>query len=706
MHQLSNDDVMVNLNNKSTIIKTEKNIDNFDNKLNSNSTILKKKSNKSIEKKKSINNTKNNSNIFIQNAKTQPNKKKRQEKDKTYKFNIENCNKDTINKIKDNFNKNLFNEDFSKKIFSDDFKKIIDAIKEIKIFLEENQNLTIFFDNLDIILKILGQKIYNNQNPSLTKTFFEFLQILINSAKNFKYNFTEIESNILISLLIDKLSISNNTLKETLNEIIRNFIEIIGANKIALYMINIAHTKNSKIKIDVLEIITDLYLNQKIDIVNKSYIKSLSKFVAINDISIRNKIIPLLKEILVKFGDEFWNYIDLNDKDKEFLQNNLYDEVEVEEEEEENENNSNDSNEEAAENNTNLTHTKNITNSLLSSKVVSVIKGGGKKNQKENFIQSLNESLQGLLSNDLEHKVSCIIDIHDSIHTKYEDYKSQINENINEILKIFIIAMKNLFSNEIQNIPIKFSKYFVIVLCKITTNKELMSHVSYEILYDLSENLLSNLLIENLNKIGTNNNDNNNEGEIIFKSLNSAMLRLLENCNPTEVIICLLDLIKKYRNDSEKNKLSNLAIKCLLKVNQNLKNIINEIKVDKILLEIHLVLIDFEQTQPGLIAKNQTDQMVLRFIKSIISDLVNLKRTKILDDYSNGVKNHEINDKYILKWIKNFLNVINKDNNNDNNNNNINVKNYNSVQNKNNNQHDFTNTMSQLKKKWNDLKKK
>ena len=145
-----------------------------------------------------------------------------------------------------------------------------------------------------------------------------------------------------------------------------------------------------------------------------------------------------------------------------------------------------------------------------------------------------------------------------------------------------------------------------------------------------------------------------------------------------------------------------------MKVNQNLKNIINEIKVDKILLEIHYVLIDFEQTQPGLTAKNQTDQMVIRFIKSIISDLVNLKRSKILEDYSNGVKNHEINDKYILKWIKNCLTAI-KDNNN-NNNNNVNVKNYNSVQNtksnNNNNQHDFTNTMSQLKKKWNDVKKK
>ena len=45
--------------------------------------------------------------------------------------------------------------------------------------------------------------------------------------------------------------------------------------------------------------------------------------------------------------------------------------------------------------------------------------------------------------------------------------------------------MKNLFeNNDINNIPIKFSKYFVIVLCKITTNKELMNHISYEIMYE------------------------------------------------------------------------------------------------------------------------------------------------------------------------------------------------------------------------------
>ena len=85
-----------------------------------------------------------------------------------------------------------------------------------------------------------------------------------------------------------------------------------------------------------------------------------------------------------------------------------------------------------------------------------------------------------------------------------------------------------------------------------------------------------------MNKISENNN---NEGEIIFKSLNSAMLRILENCNSTDVFICLLKLIKKYRNDKEKNEVARLAIKCLIKVNRNLKNIINNIQIDKILTD-------------------------------------------------------------------------------------------------------------------------
>jgi hypothetical protein len=114
--------------------------------------------------------------------------------------------------------------------------------------------------------------------------------------------------------LLDKFSITINSLKETLNKFIIEFVEINRPNETTLNMLNFALIKNSKIKEDVLEIVNDLYVNQKIDIINKNYIKTLSKFVSFNNSKIKAKAIKILKQILDKFGDDFWNFVDLNDK--------------------------------------------------------------------------------------------------------------------------------------------------------------------------------------------------------------------------------------------------------------------------------------------------------------------------------------------------------------------------------------------------------
>ena len=242
---------------------------------------------------------------------------------------------------------------------------------------------------------------------------------------------------------------------------------------------------------------------------------------------------------------------------------------------------------------------------------------------------------------------------------KFEENKSILIANIDIIIKTFIDAMQSLFSTQnISTIPIKFAKYLATVLCKIASNEELISNISYEILFQLSEELLSNLLIENLDKIG-----NSQEGSIIFKSLNSTMLRILENCNSTYVILSLLELIRKYRCNEEKNKLAGLSIKCLLKVNQNLEAIISNIEVDRILLQIHLLLIDIEKTSGDLHPKNQTDQVVIKYIKNLINEIVKIKKNKIIEDYNKGVKSNSVPDKYIAVWIKNCLSILQMENN-------------------------------------------
>ena len=54
-----------------------------------------------------------------------------------------------------------------------------------------------------------------------------------------------------------------------------------------------------------------------------------------------------------------------------------------------------------------------------------------------------------------------------------------------------------------------------------------MREAAYPQVHGLVEQLLTRLLIENLDKIGT---EKNKEGELILKNLNSSMLRMLENC--------------------------------------------------------------------------------------------------------------------------------------------------------------------------------
>ena len=129
------------------------------------------------------------------------------------------------------------------------------------------------------------------------------------------------------------------------------------------------------------------------------------------------------------------------------------------------------------------------------------------------------------------------------------------------------------------------------------------------------------------------------------------MLRLLENCNTTFVICTLLELIKEFHIKEDKN-LINLAVKCLLKTAQNLSDNINSIEIDKILLQIHLLLLALQQNNPDLSKKISMNNTIINAIKHLVADFVKYRKDKIFEDYSKTVKNHQINDKFLLRWIK------------------------------------------------------
>ena len=817
------------------------------NQLTSNSTVLRNKKNMSVEKKRIVNNNKKNnilgkpSIIFNTVIHVNPNKQKRYELDKKYKFNLETISKDDIKNIRD-ISTNLFNEDFIRKIFSDDFKRQVEALKDIKTTLDKKENINIIFDNLDIILKVLGIKFNNNSNPTVIKNLLDLLDSLYNILNESKYTMNDIESLIIMSLLIEKLSMSNNNLvREQLCEVLNQYIDLLDTSKMIIMMLIIASGKSDKIKMFVLEITYELYMNKKSKVPIKNLIKVLSKYLSIPNNNIKILALNIFREIYDEIGEELWNSKDIDPKEKLFLKNNIYkdndeynsddnendyeNEVdtneytdynnqqkyinnngEEEENEEEDNNEENEEDYEQNENNYNKRYDDNnignelyqkndlkfqkLMNSTQTNKINnnnSLNNGGSttmpsnnnhnsskninsnvnynannkqstkkivvqqkknkiqstilplnnnntnnsshevkklrveknpkikkpnknlqlpknntdisssinnnysnnmkdynlnnnispeKGNETENNITILNsnqnnsefqnqeggissekelmEIMYNLLTDDETNRLNTIIIIHEILCSKYQENKFILIPNIDNIIRIFIQITHKLFEpDNIRNIPLKFAKYLVTILCKLTSNKELIMHISYKVLYELSIELLSYLLINGLDKIG-----DNQEGTIIFKSLNSAMLRVIENCDTTSVILALLELIKQNQIKEDDQTLSNLAIKCLIKTTQNIPTIIPNIQTDKILLQMHLLLVNYEKIAPNLDTKSQTDTMIIRFIKNFIVDATKIKKEKILEDYSKSIKNLPNEDKYILNWIKSTLESI------------------------------------------------
>ena len=634
--------------------------------LASNSTILRKKEIKSFQKNQTqLSKINNNTAVFLMNVKVIPNKTKRFDKDKKTKFNLETANKDYFIKLKEQC-KSLFTEIFSKKIFSDDFRKQVEAFKDMKGQIDKKMYLPIFFDNLDLILKIIGIKILNNFNPTLMKNLFEFLDSLFTVLSENKYKLNETESNIIISILIDKLSLNNNTLREHCLSLLNKYIEFLETNKIMVTVINIALSKNNKIKTDILDLAIDLVSKDKLNISTKVYAKLFCKFLPFYENVIRSKTLSLFQEIYNNIGEELWNMIEISDKDREFLEENLCDDRDGDEDEEkegeeedddemENDDINNEinnseggdkneilSNDKNENNNSNINTDENKQTNKDSEKMKIFENKNGKMTKED-----LDIILDNLLKDDPNEKLNTIILIHENICGKFEQNKEVLIPNVDKIITTFkSVSHKLFYMTDLNTIPIKFAKYLSIVFCKLASNKELISNLSYNILLDISRELLRYLLINGLDRLG-----DKQEGNIIFKSINSTVLRILENCDITFVISALLELIKEFHEKDDKN-LVNLSIKCLLKSAYNLSQNIDNIKISQILLQIHLLLLSLQKKNKDLNKKSQTDALIINTVKNIVGEFVKYKKEKILEEYSKSVKNHQFNDKFLLKWIK------------------------------------------------------
>ena len=743
--------------------KYKKKINTNTTKIHQNSkniNTIREQPNKKINPKKFVNhnniNNKKQNQIFLPNYKIKKGlKEKRYDKDKKNNFCFEVLNFDYIPKINELL-KTIFTADFISKLFSNDLKLINLSLTQLKNLIDESikndndENYNKLIDNLDLILKVIAVKVYNNQTASLIKSFFIFADTLINSYKIKNYKFNDTEINILLNIFSDKLTNNNLILKETACNLIWFLNDQIDSGKTFIMLIHLLEYKNAKLKSEIIDIIIKLYDNQDIyNLIGDEFWKH-TKFLTSDNRDELYQYLAQENENEQKDTSREYEIDDLNssnfgddESDNNELINNNYinnfnNIINKDNKKENNDNilklNNYDYDNEKNINNKNSNIEKKSKKRIFKRSITDNSKkekknensGIGKidmNNYNTNVITSniydinnindnnedskcisekeLKEALD-MLINPEEDMVEAIINIHYITFRNYLQNKKVINSNADNIINSFIVIIDKLFLG--KPLRIKIIKYYIVVLCKLCNIKEFILNISFNTQKNLIILVLSNLLVENLNTLG-----DNDEGMVIWKSLNSIIAHIIEFCEITKNISIIIELEQIYRKD--KPKLAEYSARCLVIITQNIKNTYKNIDLKKIFNSIHLILEDFTKETNDLQLKEKTDQTIIITLRNLINELVKIKKENILNDYNDWIKKNNIDEeKYIINWIYESITKIKKiKNENDedinNINNNENLNNY-----ENENEHinigNKKRSLDEIKKRWKELQEK
>ena len=227
--------------------------------------------------------------------------------------------KEQYNKIKE-ISKNIFNNTFYNCFFSKDSKSNISAYQILIDYLSKKENINILFDNLDILLKLIGYRLINTHNTSLIKIILDFLDSLNITIVNYNYKLNDIEYNIIFSILIEKLNINNIPLKEKIIYLINRYIYLINIDVIIPVLLNISINKNNSIKIEIIDIVLNLCKSQDLNKYSQNFFSSLNNFyLSSTDKTIKAKCILLFKKIHSICGNNLWNNLNLDEKLKTLI---------------------------------------------------------------------------------------------------------------------------------------------------------------------------------------------------------------------------------------------------------------------------------------------------------------------------------------------------------------------------------------------------
>ncbi|KAK6191581.1 hypothetical protein SNE40_003232 [Patella caerulea] len=589
---------------------------------------------------------------------------------KVLKWNFTEIRSEIVEQLNLQMEKN-FNKTIMTLLFHKDFKSHIKAIELLIKGLETLPDETI--GNLDLILKWFTLRFYDT-NPSMLNKGLSYLQDLFIQLADADYHLHDIEAVSFIPYLILKVGDSKDNVRRDVRKIFKLICQVYPASKMFTHLIDGLKSKNSKQRAECLEELGCIIESYGISICQPSpsqALKAIAQQISDRDNSVRNAALNTIVAAYLLIDEQVFKYIgNLNEKEMSYLQERLK------------------RSQKSKGPKINDERPQSARPAVKPQQPVTGLQRPQSAQpkasiaRKENYIdidcdmselpapslievdidymydtlpqptvkpRPLSTTIGFVISQITNKNINTCIQALAQIDDVLKERPEILIDHIDQLVLLLSMQFKMVYSTCMgdENTPrddiIRLYRCLLCTLLATFQHEECAKKTSKDILKDILNSLVTILLDNRLMDL--------DEGPQVVRSVNVTVIKIVKNADFTNIMSALISLLQDCAgSDICTPKFLELIMKCLWRLTRMLPNTINELNIERTLLDCHLFLRAF----PSSSWKERTSDLPLRTIKTILHSLATLKGKKILNHTGliSSDENSEI-ESYLNKVLKN-----------------------------------------------------
>ncbi|XP_075783716.1 cytoskeleton-associated protein 5 isoform X3 [Pelodiscus sinensis] len=241
-----------------------------------------------------------------------------------------------------------------------------------------------------------------------------------------------------------------------------------------------------------------------------------------------------------------------------------------------------------------------------------------------NTASTINFVISQVASGDINTSIQALAQIDEVL--RQEDKAEAMSGHIDQFLIATFMQLRLIYNTHMADEKLDKDEIVKLYSCIIGNMislfqmESLAREASTGVLKDLMHGLITLMLDSRVEDL--------EEGQQVIRSVNLLVVKVLEKSDQTNILSALLVLLQdSLLATASSPKFSELVMKCLWRMVRLLPETINNINLDRILLDIHI----FMKVFPKEKLKQCKSEFPIRTLKTLLHTLCKLKGPKILD---------------------------------------------------------------------------